>query len=430
LGTNWHFGQFLISATNDNAALNRKQCRQHSNFIMNLNFTLVLQSMICLYLIFSSSLTIAESKPLLLKAQHVFDGEQLLQNSAVLVVGDKIKAVGDPGKIGAKGVRVIDLGDATLMPGLIDLHTHVIFQHVSQDVLLEHGITTVRDLGGPLLPMSGGSGRLRLLTAGPIITVPGGYPLDVHSEGVEQGHSYGRVGITVETPDQARQTVRELLAGGAAVIKIALEPGGESGAPWSHHPTNVAPPWPMLSLELIQAIVNETHQHGKRVTAHLSENEGAELALDAGVDEWAHMPCLEIAEPLLQRAALQQVTVVGTLDTLSHCPGIIRNAHQLATFGAIILYGAEIAHPDIPWGIDAEELQLMMHVTGMSPLEVLRTATAKAGKYLGLAPLGTLTPGAPADLVAVKGNALDDLKRLEYPNLVISGGQWIRNHWF
>ncbi len=83
---------------------------------------------------------------------------------------------------------------------------------------------------------------------------------------------------------------------------------------------------------------------------------------------------------------------------------------------------AEIAHTEIPRGIDAQELHLTLHLSGMPPLVLFRAATAKAGEHLGLAPLGTLTPGAPADLIAVRGDPFQSFKALEYPDLVISGG--------
>ena len=238
----------------------------------------------------------------------------------------------------------------------------------------------------------------------------------------------GYVAETAQTPEEARQLVRKLVQGGAAVIKIALEPGGESGAPWSmaHH-ASAHPPWPMSSLETVSAIVDEAHRLGKLVTAHLGENQGAALALAAGVDEWAHVPCAEVDDDLLRRPYRQKVKVVTTLDTMSHCSGVSSNAARLAKLGATFLYGAEIAHTDVPWGIDAQELQLMRHLAGMSAIEVVRAATSDAGVELGMAPLGTLSPGAPADIIAVRGNPFDDLKLLEYPDLVISGGRIVVN---
>ena len=92
------------------------------------------------------------------------------------------------------------------------------------------------------------------------------------------------------------------------------------------------------------------------------------------------------------------------------------------------LYGAEIAHPDIPWGIDAQELIYMMQMARMGLIDVLRAATAKAGQHLNLPLLGTLQPGAPADIIAVKGDPTHALKILEYPDLVISGGKIVVNN--
>ena len=194
----------------------------------------------------------------------------------------------------------------------------------------------------------------------------------------------------------------------------------------THH-ASVQPPWPMSSLETVSAIVTEAHRLGKRVTAHIGEGQGAALALAAGVDEWAHVPCAEVDEAVLRQAVRQKVKVVTTLDTMSHCSRVFANAAILANAGAHFLYGAEIAHTDVPWGIDAQELQLMHHVAGMSALDVIKAATSEAGIELGMAPLGTLSPGAPADIIAVRGDPFKDFKLLEYPDLVVSGGRIVVN---
>lgn len=96
--------------------------------------------------------------------------------------------------------------------------------------------------------------------------------------------------------------------------------------------------------------------------------------------------------------------------------------------GGEFLYGAEIAHPDIPWGIDAQELITMMQMTNMQPIEVLRSATSKSGQYLNIPLLGTLQAGAPADMIAVKGDPTQALKLLEYPDLVMSVGKIVLNN--
>lgn len=121
-------------------------------------------------------------------------------------------------------------------------------------------------------------------------------------------------------------------------------------------------------------------------TAHIGEAKGAKTAVDAGIDEWAHMPCDIIPAALLKKAAAQKVTIVTTLDTLSRCPAVAHNASAFTALGGEILYGAEIAHQDIPWGIDAQELIVMIHATDMQ----LRSATSKPGRHLNIPLLGSL----------------------------------------
>lgn len=390
-----------------------------------------------LALIAFAPLHAAPAAPLLIEAARVFDGERFHTDAAILIENGRVTRIDAPREFAGVAATRLDLGEASVLPGFIELHAHTSFRHIPADVVLAHGITTVRDLGGPLHPPRGGDGRLRVLTSGPILTAPGGYPIP----------AMGEAGIArpVANSSAARRAVRELVAGGAVVIKVALEPGGEAGAPWAgghahghghepagaghgaapHEAQSVSAGWPLLSADIVAAIVAEAHRLDRRVSAHLAEPQGVTLALDAGVDEWAHLPCAPIPEPLLRRAVAQGVKIVTTLDTLSRCPGIAQNARTLAALGADLYYGAEIAHPDIPWGIDAEELNRMRQWGGLDALAVLQTATAKAGRLLGIPLLGTLEPGAPADLIAITSDPVQDFKPLEYPALVVSGGQVI-----
>jgi imidazolonepropionase-like amidohydrolase len=387
----------------------------------------LLRNVACLALSFQWHVAIAQDQgklprelkqenAILITGRNLFDGTDFRVDQSLLIEGSLVVEVGPSESLKAKAKIVIDLGDATILPGFIELHAHSVFRHVPSDVILRHGVTTVRDVGGPLLRTSGGLGALRLLTSGPIITVQKGYPISTFGKGY--------IAEAADTVGQATALVKKLIEGGASVIKIALEPGGELGAPWSqgHQPAS-APPWPIASQEIVSAIVSEAHRSGKIVTAHVGENTGASISLASGVDEWAHVPCLELDDAIIQQAARQGLRVVSTLDTLSHCPGVFGNARKLAKAGVLLLYGAEIAHIDVPWGIDAEELQLMRHATGMSDAELFRSATSKAGRELGMEPLGRLIPGAPADIIAVKGNPRENLKILEYPDLVVSGGR-------
>ena len=378
------------------------------------------------------------SSSLLLHAARVFDGNEMRSGLSVLVKNGRIAEIKPRASFKTDAaMQIIDLGDATLLPGFIELHAHLSYQKVAADTVLKHGITTIRDLGGPVHQPYGGEGGLRVLTSGPIITAPHGYPI------VNLGAA--NIAIAVAGEEEARAAVRRLIDQGAVVIKIALEPGGETGAPWSshhghaHHDSAHAGPhgaqatshspaaWPMLPEAIVNAIVEEAHRHRRKVSAHVAETSGVRIALNAGVDEWAHMPCDLIPESLLKQAKAQNVTIVGTLDTLSKCAGIARNAAIWAELGGELLYGAEIAHPDIPWGIDVQELMHLMHMAKMELPDALRAATAKAGQHLGVPLLGTIQPGAPADLIAIQGNPAQHLKRLEYPGLVISGGRIIVN---
>ncbi|MGZ8215667.1 MAG: amidohydrolase family protein [Methylosarcina sp.] len=375
-------------------------------------------------------------------ADRVFDGSELLSDAAVLVKKDKIVQVGAFDELKKQCSKKSHLGDATLMPGFIESHAHLTFQNVDSGIVLKHGITTVRDTGGPLLAPYGGEGQLRVLSAGPIIQAPGGYPLNVFGGG---SGGYDQIGIPVGTVQEAEEVVQQLVDGGAAIIKISLEPGGgESGAPWMEpHGDQPVPatPWPLLPLETVQAIVAKAHALGKRVTAHIGENTGAQLALEGQVDEWAHAPCAAIDEDLLQRAVDQGVKVVTTIDTLGSCSGIHANVHQLANMmtlagdtGSEFLYGSEIGHDNVPWGVNGQEMHLMLHLTSgegidaNDVLNILKAATSRAGENLGVDKLGTLSPDAPADLIAVKGNPFERFKLLEYPDLVVSGGRIIVNN--
>lgn len=377
-------------------------------------------------------------------AERIFDGFNLLENAAVLIKGNKIVQVGDQHQFDAICNNVTDLGDATILPGFIESHAHLAIQNIPHEKVLKHGITTARDTGGPLLKPMGGNGTLRVLSAGPIIQAIDSYPLNVfgHDENSHQG-KYDAVGIAVATVEDAETVVKDLVAGGSTIIKIALEPGGETGAPWmSNHGHGEPPktPWPLLSLDIVKAIVATAHSLNKKVAAHVGENTGVELALDGGVDEWAHIPCAEIREDLLHRAVAQNVTFLTTIDTLSACTGIHANVHKLAHIIAHapetksrFIYGSEIGHDNVPWGINGEEMALMLHLSSgetidfMDVLNVFKAVTSEAGKNLGKPLLGTLLQGAPADIIAVRGNPFLRFKLLEYPDLVISGGQIVVN---
>jgi len=397
----------------------------------------------------------------ILTADRLFDGVNYSQaDMAVLIEGNKVKKVGSSDQLRGQCRNRINLGDATILPGFIESHAHITFQNVRKDMVLEHGITTVQDTGGPLMKPEGGQGTLRLLSVGPIMQAPDGYPLNIFDHD-NLGGGYDKIGIEISSEGEAQSVVQHLVHGGATAIKISLEYGDtltEFGAPWLMPHDGDVPDsshWHVLSDEIVKAIVEKAHKLHRRVIAHVGEQQGFDQALRTGVDEFAHMPCAAIDPASLEAAAKKPgLTFVTTIDTLSSCvdttngKGVHSNTMQLANEiaecekaspgkCAQIIYGSEIAHDNVPWGINGEEMHMILHLTSGAAIDfddvvnVFRAVTSKAGerlgKPLGIHGLGTLTPGAPADIIAVKGNPFERFKMLEYPDLVMSGGRTIVN---
>ncbi|MBD0329224.1 MAG: amidohydrolase family protein [Thermoleophilia bacterium] len=338
---------------------------------------------------------------LLLRADRLFDGERVVEPGAVLIRGDDIVAAG--AELDAEADRVLELGDATILPGLIDLHVHLGSSHPrARERFAESGVTTVRSVGDPLATLSPSDedAPLRLVQAGPILTAPDGYPIPVWGD----AHA-----LAVRGEARARAAVRDLVHRGAAVVKIALEPAAD---------------WPLLSPGEVRAIVDEAHAHDRPVTAHATGTYAVELALDAGVDELAHAPC-GVADELLERLVERGVEVVGTLHVLAElpddCPDPVPDAARFVALGGRLLYGTDVPAVRV-WGIDVEELRLLRRA-GLDPEDVLAAATSHAGEQLGRAPLGTLAEGAPADVIAVRGDARELGDDLAKPVLVVRAGR-------
>ena len=369
---------------------------------------------------------------LLINAPLLFDGTQFLTGQSVLVQNGKIVQVAPPNQIKAKDARLVNVPGGTILPGFIDMHTHHLINGVPSQRMLEHGVTTARDLGSPE-PLTAATTnkpyQLRQFLSGPIIQTIGGYPNVV----------FPGSGVEVMGVDNVKLKVDSLVAQGASVIAVSLEKGGEFGAPWHWHNPSSLPPWHTLSNDELNAIVDRAHNvHHIKVTAYFGDNEGAQRALDAGVDEWAHMPCdplspdvIKKAGELIQSDRTKGVAIDGTIDTEVQCTGVHDNAADLVAAGAKLFYATDMGHPDIPHGIDAQEIHMGLHVgfhTGKDYLtsltEALTSATRKGGDYLGLAPLGQIVPGAPADLIVIGSDVRATFKELEFPRVVIKDG-WL-----
>ena len=194
-----------------------------------------------------------ERADLLVTAPRLFDGQSLIRDGAVAIRGDQIVAVGRRNDVDVDADRTIRLPNATLLPGLIDLHSHDLGDGNAGSV-----VTTVRNLGTAdgNLPFHEQPSGPRVLVAGPLITAPGGYPFPIH--GATVAHA-------VRSPEDAHRYVRSLARRGADVIKVSLQFG-----------------FPVITFDVLRAIVDEAHAHDLRVTAHVGEGRGARMALQAG----------------------------------------------------------------------------------------------------------------------------------------------------
>ncbi len=333
---------------------------------------------------------------LLVTAPLLFDGERLVRDGAVAIRGDEIVAAGAREDVDVDATRTVELERATLLPGFVDLHVHRLAEAHSLSL-----VTTVRDLGAPdaALPARPSSGaEPRLLLAGPPITAPGGYPI------AARGPIFAHV---VRSVAEARLYVRSLADRGADLVKVSLQFG-----------------FPVLTFDVVRAIVSEAHAHELRVTAHVTEPRGARLALLAGMDELAHIPCRTDAA-LMRELAEAEIEIVGTLHVveLDGCPNAIENAKEFVAAGGELLYGSDYdGSLGIPGGLDLVEIDRMQRA-GLSPLDVLTAATARAAAVTGVDGLGRLAAGSPADVVAVRGDPTRDLSRLRRTRLVVLRGR-------
>lgn len=399
--------------------------------------------------------------PVVLKAAHLFDAVsgKLTDRGMLLVEGGKIIAVGSNIKVPADA-KVIDLGDATLLPGFIDAHVHLsvqmsddwykdfynsVMRFPAEQALygsmyaretLEAGFTTVRDLGGrdwvPLgLRNAINAGVIegpRMLIANNFIGATGGHA-DQAPFPPQRVAPLGPIDGVCNGPDECRAAVRYQIKYGADVIKFM--PSG--GVLSLTDPVDT----PELSQAEMDAIVSEAHAWHRKVAAHCHGDIAAKMAIKAGVDSIEHGTFLK--DDTLREMKARGVYLVPTLFAGAWVgekadefpPAIAVKARAAAAqmqimfqhavkIGVPVAFGTDSGVE--PHGLDAREFALMVK-NGMSPAQALMAATHNAAQLLGVAAeTGTLEAGKDADVVAVSGNPLDDIRTTEHPVLVMKGG--------
>jgi imidazolonepropionase-like amidohydrolase len=410
------------------------------------------------------SLSAQSNQWVVIRAGRLFDPQQgtFIAHAIVVVHGDRITAAGAGEQVKTPvGAEVIDLGNATLLPGLIDAHTHLFltgesggrydeqllkesWQYRTIEAVvnarkdLEAGFTTMRDLETEGAMYSDADVRNainrglipgpRLQVATRALSTTGGYALEGYSPEVTVPSGLQKV----DSPWAARQAVREQISYGADVIKIYS----------THHfhftPDGKLVSIPTFTLEEIQAIVDEAHREGVKVACHAYGGVGLHNCLDAGVDSIEHG--LDLDDAAIQKLVQKHIYYVPTLyayefepeEDLKATGGKTSRARiheasfrKAVAAGVVIAFGTDVG--PFPHGTQAKELEYMVRF-GMRPVEAMRAATSVAAELLGWQDrIGSVEPGKFADLVAVVGDPATDITELERVKFVMKGGQVVRN---
>jgi imidazolonepropionase-like amidohydrolase len=401
---------------------------------------------------------------ILIKAGRLLDVRtgRLLSNQAILIEGDRIKEVGPASQLTSKaaGASVIDLSNATVLPGLIDCHTHLtsepghsgyeslgistprqaLYGAKNAKLTLEAGFTTVRNVG------AGGYADIALRDAinagdvpgpridasGPAIGVTGGH-CDESLLAPEFHHSAD--GVADGVPALMQKT-REIAKYGADCIKICASGGVLSKGD--------SPEATQFNDEEIRAIVIEAHRLGRKVAAHAHGAAGIKQAVLAGVDSIEHgsfiddeairlmkekgtylVPTLYLADWFVENYQLMRVPEFMVEKAKVVMPAARQNIARAFKAGVKVAFGTDAAV--YPHGWNAREFAVMVKL-GLSPMQSIQAATVNAADLLGWSDrIGTIEPGRFADIIAVRENPLDDVKRLEKVAFVMKGGSVIKN---
>jgi len=357
-------------------------------------------------------------------------GADAVPDGAVVIRDGRIVSAGPRTQLAIPAnANIIDVQGGTILPGFINAHVHAADSAWTLKAWAKGGVTTVRDLGafGPYTrakfvtrdTLNANPKCARLFAVGSFINAEGGYPMAYWG-----GHV-----VTVTSPEEARQAVNKLIDDGADVIKTAMESGyafGQSG-------------WPLLSPEEATALVDTAHERGKPVTAHVTSARDLERALDAGVDEIAHMVVDKLSEQLISRMVETGTRWVPTLELwqgvsriypISHGSMAIKNLALFVEAGGEVVLGTDYAgarpgQVDFDLGMPIHEIEWMQEA-GMTPLQIIVAATRNGARSCNIErELGTLEKGKLADVLVVDGDPLVDVHALTKARLILREGKSI-----
>lgn len=349
-------------------------------------------------------------------------GAEAVPDGVVLVQGDRILAAGARASVAVPAdARLIDAQGGTILPGFINAHVHAAYDEATLKAWARGGVTTVRDLGmsGPYDPgvfdtrdaLRATPGCARLIAAGPFVNVEGGYPIVY----------WGGDAVTIGSPEEARQAVNQLIDDGADVIKTAFESGrtfGQSG-------------WPLLSPETAAALVEAAHAGGRPVTAHVTSSDDLLPALDAGVDEIAHMVVDPLPDEVTTRMVGAGTRWVPTLELwhsrvspVEYGRISIDNLADFVDAGGVVALGTDYAGAPVDFDLGMPIHEAMwMQEAAMTPAQIIVAATRNGARACNIeSDLGTLEAGKLADVLVVDGDPLQDLQALTQVRLVLREG--------
>jgi imidazolonepropionase-like amidohydrolase len=408
-------------------------------------------------------------KPLtVIRAGTLIDGtsNSARRNVIITIRGNVITDVADAASANIPaGATVIDLSQATVLPGLIDAHTHIFLQGedpaeggydiqllkyplafraaratVSARRALEQGFTTIRDMetegagyGDVGIKMAIDRGYIpgpRMFASTRAISTTGGYPLEGYAPEIEVPKGVQ----IIDGPVEARKAAREQLDHGADWIKVYMTHRSWLGK----HGELISQP--TLTVEELRPIVDETHGWGRKVACHAYSGEGLQRALDGGCDSIEHGLVLtdaQIAQMLKQGTWLCATLSVyygdwAPADTPEGQRDRKRASDHAESFRKAVKAGVKIAFGTdmggIPWTEPiAQEFPRMVEF-GMTPMQAIQSATSRAAELLDRkGKLGVIAPGAYADLVAVVGDPLANIKILEKVGFVMKDGKIFKN---
>jgi imidazolonepropionase-like amidohydrolase len=402
-----------------------------------------------------------------IRAGTLIDGksETPRHDQLIVIRGNRIESVGDAANARTPaGATVIDLSQQTVLPGLIDSHTHIFLQGedpakggydaniltaplalravragVAARRALEQGFTTLRDVetegagyGDVGIKQAINQGYIpgpRLIISTRAISSTGGYML----EGYAPELSMPKGAQIIDGPVEARKAAREQLDHGADWIKVYTTHRswvGKNGELVSQ---------PTLTVEELRAIVDETHGWGKKVACHAYGGIGLHRALDGGCDSIEHG--LDLDDAAIAQMLKQGTWYVPTLSAYYYDWGpadtpdgkrdrLRASVHEVSfkkalKSGVKIVFGTDMG--GIPWTEPIAQEFTHMVDFGMQPMDAIQSATSRAAVMLDMeGKIGVIAPDAYADIIAVRGDPLKDIKVLENVQFVMKDGQVFR----